>query len=150
MKKFKNLDCVLLVDDDHLANFIHTKAIQKSKVDVHVQATESAQEALDFLKHTANSEVSEDVLHPGIIFLDINMPGMSGWDFMEEYSKLSSDQKARIVVIMLTTSLNPDDQRRAIGNNDVIRFMNKPLRAEMMEEIAAQYFEEYAATSSVI
>jgi CheY-like chemotaxis protein len=142
MKKFKDLDCVLLVDDDHLANFIHRKAVQKSQVDVHIQTTESAEEALEFLTHAARFETSADVPRPGIIFLDINMPGMTGWDFMEEYSKLSNDQKARIVVIMLTTSLNPDDERKAIANNDVIRFINKPLRAEMVEEIASQYFEE--------
>jgi CheY-like chemotaxis protein len=142
MKKFKDLDCVLLVDDDHLANFIHTKAVQKSQVDVHIQATESAQEALDFLTHATRESIG--VPRPGIIFLDINMPGMTGWDFMDEYRKLSGDQKARIVVIMLTTSLNPDDERRAIANSDVIRFINKPLRAEMVQEIASQYFEEYS------
>lgn len=141
MKKFKDLGCILLVDDDNLTNYIHSKAIERSDIDVHVHATQSAKEALEFLKHADNSSVSDGVPRPGIIFLDVNMPGMNGWDFMEEYRLLTAEQKARIVVVMLTTSLNPEDESRALSNKDIIRFMNKPLKPEMINEIASQFFE---------
>ncbi len=49
---------------------------------------------------------------PGLVFLDINMPGMFGWDFLEEHKNLPSGQKAKIVVAMLATSLNPDDREK--------------------------------------
>jgi len=140
MKKFKDLGCVLLVDDDNLTNYIHSKAIERSDIDVHVHATQSAREALEFLRHSGSAAGTEEP-RPGIIFLDVNMPGMNGWDFMEEYRLLSEEQKARIVIVMLTTSLNPEDESRAIANKDIIRFMNKPLKPEMINEIASQYFE---------
>lgn len=140
MKKYKALDCILLIDDDHVTNFIHTKAIARSQVKAHVQVTESGRDALDFL--TASGDfAAPEIPRPGIILLDINMPGMNGWEFLQEYEKLSDAQKARIIIVMLTTSLNPDDEDRARGNKDVLRFITKPLRPEIIDEIASQFFE---------
>lgn len=141
MKKYKALDCILLIDDDHVTNFIHTKAIARSQVKAHVKVTESAQEALEFLAASDNVTEFTTSPRPGIILLDINMPGMNGWEFLEEYQKLSAMQKARIIIVMLTTSLNPDDEARAKSNKEVLRFMTKPLRPEMIDEIASQFFE---------
>lgn len=138
MKKYKALDCILLIDDDHVTNFIHTKAIGRSQVQVHVQVAESAQEGLDFI--TSVSTAEDPLPRPGIILLDINMPGMDGWEFLEAYNKLPETSKAQIIIVMLTTSLNPDDEAKARGYNEVLRFMTKPLRPEMIDEIAAQFF----------
>ena len=77
---------------------------------------------------------------PGIIFLDINMPGMNGWEFMDAYHQLSESQKAPIVVIMLTTSLNADDRERALQDKDIATFYHKPLRSEIVMELVNKYF----------
>ncbi|RZJ87561.1 MAG: response regulator [Chryseobacterium sp.] len=142
MKKFKNLNCVLLVDDDIPTNFIHRKIVQTSNVDVDVTAITSAEEALDFLTSAGKYAGTSMESKPGIIFLDINMPGMSGWDFMTEYEKIDPVQKAKTKVIMLTTSFNPDDKEQALGNSDIVNFMHKPLTREVFNEIAVKYFEE--------
>lgn len=142
MKKYKDLNCVLLIDDDVPTNFIHRRIVQNSQIDVEVKAITSAREALDFLIGKGDYENGDNLTRPGIIFLDINMPGMSGWDFMEEYRTLAPEQKARIVVIMLTTSLNPDDEMKALKDEEIVTFMHKPLRNEAFLEIASKYFEE--------
>ncbi len=142
MKKIRDLDHVLLIDDDKPTNFLHKKIIERAGLDVDVQALTSAAEALEFLTYSGTYEGTEDIKRPGIIFLDINMPGMNGWEFMEAYHALPETQKARIVVIMLTTSLNTDDRDRAMKDKDIATFYHKPLRPEMVLELVNQYFPE--------
>jgi len=146
MLKIKDLECILLIDDDKPTNLIHKKVIEKTGLEVDVKALNSAQEALEFLTCTGKYEHNPSVSKPGIIFLDINMPGMSGWEFMEAYQKLSDSQKARIVVIMLTTSLNNSDRERALRNDSITTFYHKPLRANMVMELINQYFDSGTET----
>jgi CheY-like chemotaxis protein len=131
MRKIKDLDCVLLVDDDRPTNFLHKRVIEKTGLAVEVQSLTSASEALDFLTATGKYASTPQLTRPGIIFLDINMPGMNGWEFMEAYRHLSESQKASIVVIMLTTALN---------DKNIATFYHKPLRSEMVMELVEKYF----------
>ncbi|WP_345949488.1 MULTISPECIES: response regulator [unclassified Mucilaginibacter] len=140
MTKIKDLDCVLLIDDDRPTNFLHKKVIEKTGLEVDVQALTSASDALEFLTCTGKYAGTTPVNHPGIIFLDINMPGMNGWEFMDAYRELSESQKARIVVIMLTTSLNADDRERAMQDKDIATFYHKPLRSQTVLDLVNQYF----------
>jgi CheY-like chemotaxis protein len=71
------------------------------------------------------------------------MPGMDGWGFLEEYNKLSEDQKAQIVVVMLTTSLNPDDREKAESDPNVGAFANKYLDEESLLEILKSNFPHF-------
>jgi len=140
MTKIKDLDCVLLIDDDRPTNFLHKRVIEKTGLELEVQALTSATEALDFLQSTGKYADTPPINRPGIIFLDINMPGMNGWEFMEAYKQLSPSQKARIVVIMLTTSLNADDRERALNDDHIATFYHKPLRTEMVMELVSKHF----------
>jgi CheY-like chemotaxis protein len=76
---------------------------------------------------------------PDLIFLDINMPGMNGWEFLDEYNKIMDPTKNSLVVTMLTTSDNPDDKARAKDWKFVSDFITKPLTKEMMEKILAAH-----------
>ncbi|WP_296618730.1 response regulator, partial [Marivirga sp.] len=78
--KSNKLDCVLLIDDDEATNFYHKLILEKENTGVYIQSVKSAKEGLDFL--LCKGDYS-DYPQPGIIFLDLNMPGMSGWDFLE-------------------------------------------------------------------
>jgi CheY-like chemotaxis protein len=140
MTPLRELNCILLIDDDIPTNFIHRKVIEKSKIEAHVQVAASAKEGLDFLTYAGKYAGSENVPRPGIIFLDINMPGMNGWDFMDVYRELDQAQKNRIAVIMLTTSLNLDDRERALQDEDIVTFIHKPLRPETVVELVEAYF----------
>ncbi len=135
MKKIKN---VLLIDDDEPTNFINKKIIESSELVEDIHITQSGQEALNFLSH--RSEQDERHPPPDLIFLDINMPAMDGWEFLDHYRKLATGKKDSIIIVMLTTSLNPDDEVKARESKEVNAFRNKPLTRQLLGEIAGKYF----------
>lgn len=131
----KKLNCILLIDDSEADNFLHKRVINKMNCAEKVLAIQSGEEALDFL----NSETKKNCT-PDLIFLDINMPGMNGWEFLEKYTKLHESLQAKIIVVMLTTSLNNDDYDKAKSQPVISGFRNKPLTEEMLSEIIETYF----------
>lgn len=140
MQKIKGLDCILLVDDDLPTNFVHQKIIEAAQIDTYVHTTTSAMEALEYLTSTGKYTGGDRHLQPGIILLDINMPGMNGWDFLDEYVQLDGAQKARIVVIMVTSSINPADKERAAQHAGITSFLNKPLTVPTIRKVVDDYF----------
>lgn len=124
---------VMVVDDNPIDRYIAEKNIKKFGLAEEVVLVESAEDALEHLKSLADTEESL----PDIIFLDINMPDMSGFDFLDEYAKLPELLKQKSIVIMLTTSLHGDDIKAANESPYVHRFVNKPLNAEKISEIKA-------------
>jgi CheY-like chemotaxis protein len=128
------LKCIMLIDDNPDDNFYHERVIKRSNAaDVIISKTKCA-DALEYLKF----KDGHNRLRPDLIFLDINMPGMNGWEFLCEYEKLDEDLKSQAIIIMLTTSENPDDRTKAL--NITPDFKTKPLTAEMLEEIINKYF----------
>ena len=123
---------VLLIDDDEATNFINKWMLKKADCADEVIAMDDASEALSYLKEKERSENHP----PELIFLDINMPGMNGWEFLEEYRELPHHKKAK-ALIMLTTSLNPDDYAKAKTFDEVNDYQNKPLSIEKIREILA-------------
>lgn len=127
MKKLKS---IMLIDDNADDNFFHERVIKKCQAAERVIIEQSAEAALDFLQLNEQNP-------PDLIFLDINMPGMNGWEFLNEYAKLKKNQQ-RPVVIMLTTSENPDDLAKAASITYDLR--SKPLTKEILEEVIGKYF----------
>ncbi len=136
MKKFIGLSSILLVDDDRFTNLVHTKVIERTDLGVSVRAINNVTDAIAYLK-----EEKDAGLQPGIIFLDINMPGLTGWDFMDLYNQLDEQYKANVIVVMLTTSLNPDDYQRAQLDGHIVDFLHKPLRPDMLYNVVERYFK---------
>ncbi len=132
----KKLNCILLVDDDHEDCFFHQIVIKKMNITECIEVAKNGLEALEFLQ-------KENPLVPELIFLDINMPKMNGWEFLEQYKHLDPKRKARITIMMLTTSVNPDDIRKAKEFEDVTGYKTKPLSAEMLNDILKKYFPDY-------
>jgi len=71
------------------------------------------------------------------------MPGMNGWEFLESYEKLEKEQKSKAIVVMLTTSLNPDERDKAKEIPQISGFLNKPLFAEGIKNILEEKFPDY-------
>lgn len=131
----KKLNCILLIDDDSSCNFFHERLLKKMDCVESIEVASNGKEGLDFLKSKKN--------RPDIIFLDINMPKMNGWEFLEEYEKLSEEEKSKIIVVMLTSSLNPDDRTKAENFGTVKAFNPKYLDKEAVEKLLQDYFSEY-------
>jgi response regulator of citrate/malate metabolism len=132
----KKLNCVLLVDDDTSVNFINEKVIRSTHRCSHIIVKDSAEKALNYISGT-----QAESLQPDLILLDINMPGMSGWDFLEAYQHLTKI-KSDMIIIMLTTSINPDDKAKARMLTSVADFRNKPLTVAVFLEIVNYFFED--------
>ena len=130
------LNCIMLVDDSPDDNFFHEREIKKANLANIVITKGSAKKALEYL--TSNEKPRSD-----LIFLDINMPGMNGWEFLEEYSRLDNKLQGDVIIIMLTTSDNLDDVARAKKWDIVSDYITKPLTRAMMKEIADKYFKSH-------
>ncbi len=133
----EKLNCVLLVEDDESTNYYNKIIINKADITKHIQVTWNGKEAIEFLE---NRDSHENYSQPELIFLDINMPKMDGWDFLEEYEKLTDVQRGKIVIIMLTTSSNPDDLKKAENFPLITCFKHKPLTVDILKEIMEKYF----------
>jgi response regulator of citrate/malate metabolism len=127
----------MLIDDNPDDNFFHERVIRKSQSAERIITKGSAAEALEFLKINRDKDN-----RPDLIFLDINMPGMNGWEFLEEYNRLDKELQGRMVVIMLTTSVNPDDIEKAKKFDVVSGYKIKPLTQEMLEEVLNTYLKQ--------
>ncbi|MBV6640232.1 MAG: response regulator [Cyclobacteriaceae bacterium] len=132
------LNCVLLIDDDESTNFVNQLVIEDGGYAEKIVTVESGQEALDYI---ASAGARSD-LQPDLIFLDINMPAMNGWEFLDRYKLLPDAQRRAHVVIMLTASLNPDDRKRADEICNVDDFICKPLTSESLQNIIRAHFPD--------
>ena len=139
----QKLSCILFIDDDEPTNFLNKLLIQEMDCAHHVEVVSSGVEALAYLTGTGAFKNNNKVTpRPDLIFLDINMPGMDGWEFLQHYEKLPPTQKANIVMVMLTTSLNPDDEKAAKKNIEISGFENKPLDPVVIEKILSRFFSK--------
>ena len=125
---------VLLVDDDDIANSINKVIIKHAKFADEIVAETIATEALNYIR-----KENEEGALPELIFLDINMPEMDGWDFVDEYEKLGIENNGSRI-IMLTSSINPRDQNRASLIDVITDFMSKPLSPEILDKIYLDHF----------
>jgi len=136
----KTINCILLIDDNPADNEYHTIIIKKAHVCNHVKIAIDGPKALDYIIKSGEEGQSETYPKPDLIFLDINMPGMNGFEFLEEYEKLDDKLKSKVVIVMLSTSLNPDDEKKATENKEVKEFQNKPLDIKLLQNTIEKYF----------
>jgi len=137
----KKINCILLVDDSSADNEYHTIIIRKADVCNHIKLATDGRKALDYIIKSGESNQSEAFPKPELIYLDINMPRMNGFEFLEEYKQLDEKLQSEILIMMLTTSLNPNDRERALATHEVTEFQNKPLTIAMLQETIAKYFQ---------
>lgn len=135
-KKLKN---VLLIDDSESDNFYHARKITKMGITDTIHMCFSGPEALEYLK----SKLEGINPQPTLIFLDINMPGMNGWEFLEEYEKLDIAEQGEVVLTMLSNSIDERDKRKAHDYKTVQGYYSKPLSEEYLTTIIEKHFKDY-------
>ena len=138
----KKLNCVLLIDDDEPTNYLSKLQLESIDCAEHITIAQSGQQALDYLLTGVCPDGDDSFPCPDLIFLDINMPAMNGWEFLQKYDAFDKKHQGNVVIVMLTTSLNPDDKSKAMGLASISGFENKPITLPKLEQILLKYFPE--------
>ena len=128
----EKLKCILLIDDNEDDNNYNKAIIEESGIAETVMVAENGLQAMIFL-------TKENQMQPDLIFLDINMPKMNGWEFLEAYKNI--EKKTNNVIVMLTMSQSPDDKKRAEGIKEIVGYQTKPMSAEGLNQIIEKNFK---------
>ena len=122
---------VMLIDDNDIDNLINSRIITSHNFASVVDVKTTTESALEYLRSlTADSP---DI--PSIIFLDLNMPVLDGFAFLEEFEKMADFIKSSCKVVVLSSSISPDDINKASTNAYVIKYINKPLNESYLDAI---------------
>jgi CheY-like chemotaxis protein len=127
MNQFKLQQQLILIDDNDIDQLLHKKIIELSKPDTLIRLFGDAQSALDYITHAP-----EDINTENIILLDIQMPVMNGFQFLEAFDHLSAEIKARYTIYILSSSVNQYDISRAKNNPYVKDMIIKPLTKDTL------------------
>jgi CheY-like chemotaxis protein len=124
-------DRVLLIDDNEINNVMHERLLEISGFAGNLVVKQGAVEALEYLK----DEVKDGSIAPEVIFLDIRMPIMDGFGFLAEFENLPPYIRDKAKIIMLTSSLDEEDNAKAASNPRVISFLVKPLSLDKLNSL---------------
>lgn len=128
---------VMLIDDNEIDNLINQKMVEAADLSKYIYTHTGAKSAIEFLKNIEqlDAEVVNKVL-PDVIFLDIDMPLMDGFQFLEEFNKLKDSTRDRCKIVMLTSSINPQDVSKSKKYESVKKHLNKPLSQDSLKELS--------------
>jgi CheY-like chemotaxis protein len=134
----RKLNKVLIVDDDNASSYLTRIVLEEMDITDRVYTVETGEEALDFVKKNAvptNPPGGDNAdEYPNLIFLDINMPVMDGFEFLDHFETLHSSNLTNFHVVLLTTSINERDVEKAKKYN-ILSYMEKPITEEKINVI---------------
>lgn len=129
----KNLDLIILLDDNDATNYIHKRYIKESERTKNCIAFQNGSTLLDYFN-------SEQAIIPDLLFVDINMPEMDVWEFLNEFEKIKNKRLSDIIIILLSTVLSPADEELAKNSSLISAIHIKPLSVEVINNIISSYF----------
>jgi CheY-like chemotaxis protein len=130
------LNKVLLIDDDAVTWAICEMVLNKTEFCKELDKLANGKEGIDYFSaYFEKKKNEESFILPDLILLDLNMPVMDGWNFLENYIRKYADRLPDIKIAILSSTVNPEDFIRAQRYEIVIDFINKPLTIELVEEL---------------
>lgn len=138
MSDERTISKIMLIDDDEIHSNLCYELILKSGITQSVSIYNDAEEALEFIRENTSRP---DVL-PDLIFLDINMPFMDGWEFLDAYESLKPEVNKHIVLILLTSSVYKNDIEKAKQYKSVVEYIKTPISINKLLETREEYFNK--------
>ncbi|WP_187261040.1 response regulator [Pontibacter beigongshangensis] len=138
----KKLSGILLIDDDDTTNYLNQRLLERMQVTDHIRTFVNGKQAFDYLYNVSNHNyeaTNADYFEPELIFLDINMPVMDGFEMLELYERLDEEFRDKIVMTVLTTSTHPHDT--ANSTKYAAEYLTKPLTADKVNMLLSKYFK---------
>jgi len=133
-----NYNAVMLIDDNEIDNLINQRIIESSGICKYIFTHTGGKSAIEFLRNAEKiAEAGNTNMMPEIIFLDIDMPLMDGFQFLDEFENLTDRTKGFCRIIMLTSSINSRDVKKSKKYDNVKEYINKPLSKESLKGLPA-------------
>lgn len=132
----KKINTVLLIDDDLTINYYHNRLISKSEISDIILVSKNGKEGLATFYNLNNHLEEEEIV---LIFLDLNMPIMNGWEFLDTLFEAKKNIKINYEIYILSSTINPDDKNKAIKKELVSGFLSKPLTKENIDLLKLKY-----------
>ncbi|MCW3104960.1 MAG: hypothetical protein JWO09_3400 [Bacteroidetes bacterium] len=129
----------MLVDDSSIDNFVNKKVISRYEFATTVLEFTKARDALKYLLQL-NADTEATI--PAVMFLDLDMPEINGFEFLDAFSLLSEKVRRNMKIVILTSSINPADMEFCSKNKSVLTFLHKPLMKNNLESIDAMLSEK--------
>jgi CheY-like chemotaxis protein len=126
------LDTILCIDDDAITLMLCKMVIKKASFSNEIATAKNGEEAL---KYFDTLKTTNSINKPQLIFLDLNMPVMGGWEFLDSFSTSDYSDYNNTKVIILSSTIDPEDLEKSKKYSMVIDFLSKPISKEMLEYI---------------
>jgi len=125
----------MLIDDNEIDNIINEKMLESTGFAERIQVYTNGMSALEFFKNLERDKNLNRDIVPDFIFLDINMPLMDSFQFLQEFNNLNKVIIKDCKIAILTTSINPSDKEESLKNEYVVDFINKPLTKKSLDKL---------------
>jgi len=127
------LELIMCIDDDPITSMLFKKVVQKASFAKKIINASNGEEALMLINNISNEETK-----PQLLFLDLNMPVINGWEFLDLFQQSDYFHVYDTKIIILTSTIDPDDIKKSESYPNVIEFLSKPITIEMLRYLSSK------------